>query len=191
MARTLSWRDRLPEIRSRVQNSVIESWTRRDFESVFEVKRAAAQLLMKAVGGIANLGGTYVIDRPSLLAFLENLEKADDLEAARREKLLLAETVPRPRHLKQTLPEDLRSVMVRDLPAEITLEPGRLEITGANAEKIIEMLCLLAQAFENDLETVAQLLDPPRSQPVPVDDELRTLFADLRAREAEHSTIMA
>jgi hypothetical protein len=35
----------LPEIRQRIENSVIESWTRRDFEPIFEVKRAAVQLL--------------------------------------------------------------------------------------------------------------------------------------------------
>jgi hypothetical protein len=183
MARTISWRYRIPEIRQRVRNSVVETWTRRDFETVFEIKRAAAQLLMKAVGEIQNVGGTYAIDRPALLAFLENLEKAEDIEAKRREKLFLAEPVPRPRFLRNTLSEDLRSVMVRDLPPEITLEHGRLEITGANAEQIVERLWLLAAAMQNDLDTAAASLNPPPVPPRMADEDLKALFADLRVRE--------
>jgi hypothetical protein len=187
MARTVSWRYRIPEIRQRVQNSVVETWTRRDFETVFEIKRAAAQLLMKAVGEIHNVGGTYAIDRPALLAFLETLEKSEDLEAARREKLLLAEPVPRPQFLNNTLSEDLRSVMVRDLPPEITLEPGRLEITGANAEQIVERLWLLAAAMQNDLDTAAASLNPPPAPRRIEDEDLKALFANLRERETAFS----
>jgi hypothetical protein len=87
LARTLTWRDRIPEIRQRVENSVVETWTRRDLENVFELKRAAAQLLMRAVGEVHNLGGIRVVNRNSLLAFLDQIKQSDDPEAVRREKI--------------------------------------------------------------------------------------------------------
>ena len=185
MSRTISWRDRAPEIRQRVKNSVIETWTRVDLETAFEVKRASAQQLMKAIGDVQSVGGTHFVDRTSLLSFLDEIVAADDPEAARREKLLLAEPVPRPRHIKHTLPEGLRSVMIRDLPMEISLSPGRLEISGKDAEEIFGRLLLLAQAVQNDMDTAAQMLNPPPVERPVEDDDLRELFADLRRREEE------
>jgi hypothetical protein len=185
MARTLAWRARIPEIRQRVENSVVETWTRKDLENVFELKRAAAQLLMRAVGEVHNLGGIHVVERNSLLAFLDQIKQADDPEAVRREKILLAEPVPKPRHLKNTLPHDLRSVMIRDLPPEIVLSHGRLEISGRNADEIFERLLLLAQAVQNDLDTAAEMLDPPPVIRSIQDDDLKELFADLRRREEQ------
>jgi hypothetical protein len=183
LARTLSWRHRLPEIKQRVQNSVTETWARKDIESVFEIKRAAAQLLMKAIGEIQNIGGTHLVDRASLLRFLESLEQADNPETARRERILLSEPVPHPRHLKLTLPEDLRSIMVRDLPQEIALTEGRLEITGRDATEVLERLLLLSRALQNDLDTVLDALNPPPAPPPVEDDELREMFARLREQE--------
>jgi hypothetical protein len=191
MARTLKWRNRIEEIRQRVENSVIETWSRRDLESVFELKRAAAQQLMKAIGEVQNIGGVHLVDRNALLAFLAQIKQADNPETARREKVLLAEPVPRPRHLKNTLPLGMRSVMVRDLPSEIRLEPGRLEITGKNALEIFERLLLLAQAVQNDLDTAAQIFDPPPATASVENDELHELFADLRRREQEQAQRMS
>ena len=188
MARTLSWRHRLPEIKQRVRNSVTETWTRKNLEAVFEVKRAAAQLLMKAIGEVQNIGGTYLVDRVSLLRFLESLEQADNPETARRERLLLSEPVPHPHHLKFTLPEDLRSVMLRDLPQEIVLTEGRLEITGRDATEVLERLLLLSRALQNDLDTVFDALNPAPMPPRVEDDELRELFVELRRREATWRT---
>ena len=70
MARTLKWRDRAHELRDRVKNSVVETWSRRDIENLFELKRAAAQQLMKAIGEVQNIGGVHLVDRNSLLSRL-------------------------------------------------------------------------------------------------------------------------
>jgi hypothetical protein len=175
----------VPEIRKRVENSVIETWTRKDIEAVFEIKRTVAQLLMKAIGEIQNIGGVHLIDRNSLLAFLDQIDHSENPEIAHREKILLAEPVPRPRHIKNTLPQGLRSIMLRDLPPEITIDHGRLEIVGDNAEEVLSRLLLLAQAIQNDMDTVTEKLDPAPLPRVVNDDELRDLFADLRRRERQ------
>jgi hypothetical protein len=44
---------------------------------------------------------------------------------------------------------------------------------------------LLAQAVQNDLNTAAEILDPPPVVRTIQDDDLKELFADLRCREKE------
>ena len=187
MARTLKWRDRIHEIRDQVKNSVIETWSRRDIENLFDLKRAAAQQLMKAIGEIQSIGGVHLIDRSALLTFLNQIIQAENPEMVLREKLELADPVPRPRHLKYTLPDGLRSVMIRDLPEGIKLDRGRLEITGRGAQEIFQQLVILAQAIQNDIDTATDLLDPPAIPPAIENHELRDLFADLRRREQEYA----
>jgi hypothetical protein len=135
------------------------------------------------VGEIQNIGGTHVVDRASLLGFLESLEQSDSPETARRDRILLAEPVPRSRHLKFSLPEALRSVMVRDLPTEIVLTAGRLEITGRDAVEVLERMLLLARALQNDLDTALETLNPQAAAPRVEDDDLREMFARLRQEE--------
>ena len=187
IARTLKWRDRIYEIRDQVKNSVIETWVRRDIENLFDLKRAAAQQLMKAIGEIQSIGGVHLIDRNTLLTFLNQIIQAENPEMVLREKLELAEPVPRPRHLKYTLPDSLRSVMIRDLPEGIKLDKGHLEIRGRDAEEIFQHLIILAQAIQNDLDTATDLLDPPAVPPAVQNHELSDLFADLRRREQEYA----
>jgi hypothetical protein len=186
LARTISWKSRIPTIRQRVESSSRETWTRRDIEDLFEIRRAAAQQLMRAVGSLTNVGGVYLVGRPALLRFLLTLEHADNPEAARRDKIASAEPAPRPRLLKVALPEELRSTMARDLPASITIQQGRITVEGADAEEVILRLGLLAQAMQNDLATIEDLLNPPPPPKPANDDELQQMFADLRQREQKH-----
>lgn len=183
MARTMKWRNQIYEIAARVRNSRTETWTRTDLERVFDLKRASVQTLMKAIGGVEDLGGKHVVSRDSLLSYLDALIKADDAGQEHRTRVAEAQPVPRPRTLERAVPEDLRSIMVRDLPPEITIEPGRIEIRGANAEAILESLVVLGMALQNDLDTAARILASPRPQPDPMDDELRRMFAGLREKK--------
>ena len=184
MARTVSWRHRADAIARRVSNYVTETWTRVDLERAFEVRRATAQSLMKAIGEIANVGGTYVVPRSAILRYLEEVSDAPDLTAAHRERVQLAEPVPRPRSIRLTLPEDLRSVMMRDLPADVSLTPGKLEIRGETSYAIFEHLYLLLLAMENDLGSVQDSLELPSLPPPVEDDEIRAMFQALREEEA-------
>ena len=188
MARTVSWRHHAGFIADRVRRSVTETWTRRDLERAFGVKRATAQSLMRAVGDVQNVGGTYLVSRAALLQYLEAVYTAPDLTVAHRERLQLAEPVPRPRFLKINLPEDLRSVMLRDLPSEVVIEPGRIEIRGADVPSLLQNLYLLILALERDLGSIQATLEPP-SVPgnVPKDDEMEKLFAQLRLEERARS----
>lgn len=185
MSKTISWSYRLHEIRERVERSKIQTWSRRDIEDLFEIKRASAQSLMKAIGGIQNIGGTHLVDRDNLLEFLSRSIESDDLSGVVQRRRLEAGPAPKTRPLAISLPAELRSVMAADLPAQIQLEAGRLTITGADSEEILETLCLLAQAMQNDLGTIQSLLDPLPVPPPVEDDDLRQLFHDLAKREMQ------
>lgn len=176
MPKPISWSYRLHEIRERVARSRVQSWSRRDIENLFEVKRAAAQGLMKTVGGVQVIGGTHFVDRDALLAFLERSIASDNLSETVQQQKLEAGPAPRPRRVVFSLPPELRTVMAADLPETIRLEPGRLTVEGADGLAIIEQLYLLAQALQNDLDSVQQQLDPPPVRPDVEDEELRAMF---------------
>ena len=64
-----------------------------------------------------------------------------------------------PSDRERALPADLRNAMLPDLPANITLEPGRLEIRVETAEAMLESLVALAMIMTNDLERFRALVE--------------------------------
>jgi hypothetical protein len=192
MAKTHSWAPRAPEILARVQASTRQSWRRPDLERLFEVRRATAQTLMKLIGGLHLVGATHLVDRSSLVAFLEEVLTAPTVADGIARRWLAAEPAPDGRGLRQlhtALPADLHSMMARHLPPSIQLQPGSLVITGAGSTEILENLVLLAHALQNDLGTIQTMLDPPPQRPSVEQDELRAMFA--RLRDDEHAWQLA
>lgn len=152
MARPVKWARDLHLLRERAARSRVETWSRQDVERLFGVGRATAQTLMKAIGEVQSVAGAHFVDRPSLLSFLDGMIKAPSVDGAMRARLAEAEPVPRPKALRVSLPPDLRNAMLPDLPPNITLEPGRLEIRAGSAEALLESLVTLAIVMTNDLE---------------------------------------
>jgi hypothetical protein len=179
LARPVKWSRDVHPIRERAARSRTETWSRQDIERLFGISRASAQNLMKAIGEVQAVGGTHFVDRASLLGFLDQMAVAESVDEALRSKHKSAEPVARTPTLRVSLPEDLRRVTLRDLPATVTLNPGEVRVTGANAEDVLEGLVVLAQVMQNDLESVRTRLDPPVGRG-PMDEELRNLFAAMR-----------
>ena len=182
MARPVKWSRDVHPIRERAAQSRTETWSRKDIERLFGISRASAQNLMKAIGEVQAVGGTYFVDRASLLSFLDQMAGADSVDTVLRSRHDAAEPVPRPSPLRISLPEDLRRVTLRDIPDNVILRPGEIRVTGANAERILEGLLVLAQVMQNDLDSVRARLDGSAGSQ-PVDEELRTLLATLRRKE--------
>ena len=140
MARPVKWARDLHPLRERAARSRIETWSREDIEHLFGVGRATAQSLMKAIGEVQSVAGAHFVDRASLLAFLDAMIDAHAVDEAMRARLDEAGSVPRPKALRVSLPADLRHAMLPDLPPNITLKPGRLEIRAETAEGMLESL---------------------------------------------------
>jgi hypothetical protein len=185
MARPVKWSRDLHPIRERAAHSRTETWARKDIERLFDIGRASAQGLMKAIGEVQAVGGAHFVERSSLLSFLDEMVKADSVEEAMRKRLLEAEAPPAPKPLRISLPSDLRNVMLRDLPGNIQLATGRLEIRAPDCVAMLESLALLAQALQNDLSS-AQLLWDPAPETVPDDADLHAFLMGLRR---SHSTV--
>ena len=181
MARPVKWSRDVHPIRERAARSRTETWSRQDIERLFGISRASAQNLMRAIGEVQAVGGSHFVDRASLLTFLDQMVAADSFDEALRSKHESAEPVSRPSTLRISLPEDLRRVTIKDLPASVSLSPGEICVTGADAEQVLEGLVVLAQVMQNDLDSVRMRLDPPPSQ-APLDEELRNLFTALRTQ---------
>jgi hypothetical protein len=181
MARPVKWSRDLHSIRERAANARAETWGRWDIERLFGVGRASAQSLMKAIGEVQSVGGAHFVERTSLLGFLDAMIDAEDLEEAFRFRIREADAPPSVKPLRVALPPDLRSVMLRDLPRNISLSPGRLEITANSSVDMLESLALLAQAMQNDLPHVQTILDPTPMPPHVQDDELRAFLDELRS----------
>lgn len=165
MGRPVKWSRNLHYIRERAAHARTETWGRIDIEELFGVGRATAQTLMKAIGEVQPVGGAHFVERSFLLSFLDTMIDAPDFDQALRSRVREADTPPSPKPLRVALPSDLRSILLRDLPDNISLSPGRLEITGDSAVAIIESLALLAQAMQNDLAQVQAIWEPPPGRP--------------------------
>jgi hypothetical protein len=181
LGRPVKWSRELHSIRERAAHARTETWGRVDIEELFGVGRATAQTLMKAIGEVQPVGGAHFVERSSLLGFLDAMIVAPDFDQAFRDRVREADAPPSPKPLRVALPSDLRSVLLRDLPANITLSPGRLEIIADSTVVMLESLALLAQAMQNDLDQVQAVLDPPPPPPHVEDDDLRAFLAELRS----------
>ncbi len=180
MGRPVKWARDLHLIRERTANSRIETWSRQDIEHLFDVGRATAQTLMRAIGEVQNVAGTHFVDRTSLLTFLTEMIAADSVEEGLKARLLAADDPPTVKPLRVSLPRELRSIMVCDLPENIHLSVGRLEILADSAASMLESLAILAQAMQNDLTHFERLIDPVPLENGSVDEELKEMFLRLR-----------
>ncbi len=160
MPRPVKWSRDLHSIKERATRSRTETWCRVDLEHLFGVGRATAQMLMKAIGDLQLVGGAHFVERTSLLAFLNAMIQAPSVDEALRIRIRVAEPAPRSKPLRVSLPSDLRSARLPDLPANITLASGRLEIAAPSAVAMLESLVALAMVMQNDLERFQAVIEP-------------------------------
>jgi hypothetical protein len=146
---------------------------------------------MRAIGSIDVLGTLHTVSRTSLLTYLEGMILADNLELSHRERVNNFDPAPRRKAITVSVPPEMRSVMVSDLPPEVHLGPGRVEVSGDTVVQIVERLVLLGLALQNDLPTATVMLVPPSPSSSGFNDELKALFQDLRAREIERAATVA
>ena len=180
MARPVKWSRDVHPIRDGARDAKTETWSRKDIEDLFGVGRASAQMLMKAIGEIQPVGGAHFVERPALLSFLDAMIAAPTVEEGLRNRRLEAEPPPKPKPLLVSLPQDLRSAMMPDLPGNIKLTPGRLEIEAPTATVMLESLTILALIMQNDLDRFQAAIEVSPEPPEVSDTDLLTFIAVLR-----------
>ena len=186
VAKTVPWENRAQELRNCVNDSPTETWTRKDIMDLFEVRSTAAKKIIRAVGQVHKIGTSYFVEREDLLALLEKTTKRQSVTAEFRRNLLQFQP-PRRRPITFTLDDQHRVTRADDLPTNIRLEPGYLEIRGADSDDILRSLKLLISALENDFEGVSSCWDrvgENRSEEPGEMDALLLGLATLRMQKA-------
>jgi hypothetical protein len=99
-----------------------------------------------------------LVDRPKLVAQLEQIRDSPDFKMESRRKERLAERLDAIRRLQAGVrvavpvePEALRQ-RLPDLPPGVELSPGALHIQFQSPEELLGKLFALAQAIANDYE---------------------------------------
>jgi hypothetical protein len=179
MSRRAPWRNDLHPIQERVTRSQLESWRREDIEDLFGIKREAARNIMLATAQIANLGGVYVVSRYALLELIEKLIAADNPARVLSTLLDQAPAAPAAKPIRVPIPEQFKTVSLSELPSNIGIEAGRLEITG-DAFEILQSIALLARALEGELD-LGQFCAVCNRTPE-TDQKLSGLLTELRRR---------
>jgi hypothetical protein len=153
MGRRAKWRNRLHSIKEQIERSKTQVWLRKDIEDLFEVKHTSGKKLIRATAKVANVGRVYMVDKQDLLNMVDRLIQGDDSDKVLGELYDKAPPAPEPTSVRVALPDFCKNVTLEELPSNIQIGPGRLEVTG-DALMILKSLIILGEALKGprDLE---------------------------------------
>jgi hypothetical protein len=151
------WLLRVPDILAELSALDVPVVDRAVCERLFHLRRRRAIDLIRCFGGY-QAGRTFLVDRPKLIAQLEQIRDSADFKMEWRRKERLAERLDAMRRLQAGIrvaipaePETLRH-RLPDLPPGVGLSPGALQIQFQSPEELLSKLFALAQAIANDYE---------------------------------------
>ena len=161
MARRISWLPRISEIRRSVRNSARTHYDRHELERLFEVQPRSAQMLLELMP-TTTLGRSLLVEREALARFLEGLDQADNV-SVELERLRAAKQVKPANSLRYIVTDEIAHTAADSLPANLTVEPGRLEIRFSTITELAEGLHAVAAALSTDLDSCVRLWEPPNN----------------------------
>ncbi len=134
----------------------IPFFRRRDIEALFGLKKRQAVNLMHRIGAI-RVSSELAVEQRELVRWLKSRiadpavadEQRRHVAVIGRIVELKAETAARA--IKIVLPDPTPTI---DLPAGVSLRPGRLTVDFANDEQLLERLFLLARVLATQPETL-------------------------------------
>ncbi len=183
MPRPVTWLPRLHLIRSSVQHSVRSHYDRRDLELLFELQPRAAQKLLELLPTV-QIGTSRLVEREALALFLERVKAADDT-AALFAQLRLERSAPSRRKTRSLVRRDDHPVTLASLPESIGLARGRLEVSFRSIEQLAEAMYVLARLLEAEGDAFAAAYEPQTEPELQDAGDVRELFAELEAMEAD------
>lgn len=166
MARTPDWFDRLPNILGALRTSPAELLGRAEIQALFGTSERDSWRLLGRFG--AQLAGDLLsVEKASLLSQLETLMAGADYRAFRRRKDRVADDLAITRPATQARfhriagnSEFDTSKRLKNLPSDITLEPGRLEVRFGTEEDLWWLLDQLADIAAQDEAAFRSCIEP-------------------------------
>jgi hypothetical protein len=151
------WLLRVPEILAELSALDVPVVDRAVCERLFRLRRRRAIDLIRCFGGY-QIGRTFLVDRPKLVAQLEQIRDSPDFKMEWRRKQRLTERLDAILRMRAGArvaiavePQTLRP-RLPDLPPGVGLSPGALHIQFQSSEELLSKLFALAQAIANDYE---------------------------------------
>lgn len=184
MARPISWLPRLKDIQRSVAESVRSHYTRRDIENLFEIQPATANRLMEALP-TQKVGTGLLVEREVLAKFLEDVQLSADVDAVIK-SWRQRKSVPSRRALRSLVRRDLPQLAIGSLPANVTLEKGRVQVTFGTLDELVESLFILAQVLNDDLEEFSRRYEEQKTRDNADSKDIRRLFEKLERDEQAH-----
>ena len=167
-----TWFHRLPQILDELRAFEGAYLDRLAVEKLFGVAERRARQLTAGLAGI-QIGNAFAVERPALIARLEQIAAGDAWrhEVSRRtrltERLGDIRQQAAARLVRIPAAVDVRDRRLGDLPADISLRPGQLRIEFSGAEDLAAKLFELSQAMANNWADFSRAVEdrapsPPR-----------------------------
>lgn len=160
------WYVRVPEILAQLRTPATPPFLdRAAVEKLFRVSRRQAIRLLGSARGY-QVGKTFLIERQSLIEFLEGLENSGAAPEARARKRSVAAALDEVAHYataqRVRIPTrpDIFERRPDNLPATLELvAPGKLQISYRGAEDLLAQIVELAAAAANDFPGFRKLYE--------------------------------
>ena len=156
MPANAEWLLRVPEILAELRALDVPVLDRAAIQRLFGFQRRRAIQLMHELNGY-QAGHSFLVDRLSLIARLEALQKGDRFHQESRRRMRLEESVERMRRhavaarVKIPVEPAVLDTRIHALPAGIRLAPGSLSVAFRDPQELLQRLFALSQAMANDL----------------------------------------
>lgn len=152
-----SWYTRVPDILERLRSPTAPPFLDRPaMEQLFGVGRRQAIRLMGSSNGY-QIGKTFLVERQSLIAFLDSIENSGLAAQARKRKQRVLNALNQVAHRAAAERIQIRTGATEtghqtpNQPTAIEIiEPGKLQITYSGAEDLLARLVELASSATND-----------------------------------------
>jgi hypothetical protein len=158
-----SWFRRLRKITATVEATDSPFFDREALERVFGLKRRQAINLAHELGGYS-VGKALLVPRETLVAFLAATGEGQAYQVEEHRRRRVREAVDEARRDLDARRVTFKvpvvaSRTIKDLPAGVLVGPGRLEVTGANANDLLQKLFALSRAIASDFRTFEGIVD--------------------------------
>lgn len=161
-----SWYLRLPEILAQLRAEGAPPFLDRPaVEKLFRVRRRQAIRLLGAAHGY-QVGKTFLVDRQSLVDYLQTVETsgAPEQSRARKQRVLAALNEVANHVAAQRVHINANQQVYRQKPADLPesielVGPGRIQISYARAEDLLARIAELAAAAANDFPAFRKLYE--------------------------------
>jgi hypothetical protein len=166
MPKVPRWYLQVPEILGQLRAPEAPPFLdRTTVEALFRVSRRQAIRLLGTAQGY-QVGKTFLVERESLIHFLESIESSGAAPAARARKRSVASALNEvanaaaAQRIQVRTNPDVLGRRPADLPAAIELvAPGKLQISYDGAEDLLAQIVELATAAANDFPAFRQIYE--------------------------------